>query len=195
MVVKLSLYVAINDERGTDMDVVGKCAESDDNSGETRGSNSNINSILCLVTNFHSLIYHPITAKFNHCMQSSSLRHTGDSRIKEISILLKSESHVYISKAGDYLITDSLVERGPILLDVPNGRNELVIAAYSTQIIPKLYPIVGLCKEILGIALPPPVPLDLPKLSVKKKITSVISYQHQQVVREKPFKTCIFWFN
>ena len=57
----------IVDERGIDMDVVGKCAESDDNSGETRGSNSNINSILCLVTNLHPLIYHPITAKFNHC--------------------------------------------------------------------------------------------------------------------------------
>ena len=37
------------------------------------------------------------------------------------------------------------------------------------------------------IALPPPVPLDLPKLGVSKKITL---HQHQQVViREEPLKT------
>jgi len=48
------------------------------------------------------------------------------------------------------------------------------MAAYSTQSIPKLYPIVGLRKELPDIALPPPIPLDLPKLSSQtKKLTSV----------------------
>ena len=76
---------------------------------------------------------------------------------------------MYTSK-GEYLINDSLTERGPILLDIPNGRNELVMAAYSTQSIPKLYPIVGLRKELPGIALPPPIPLDLPKINVSRKL-------------------------
>ena len=78
-------------------------------------------------------------------------------------------------------------ERGPIMLDVPNGRNELVMAAYSTQSIPKLYPIVGLRKELPGIALPPPIPLDLPKINLSRKVTSIIS--HQQVVREQQLRT------
>ena len=46
------------------------------------------------------------------------------------------------------------------------------MAAYSTQSIPKLYPIVGLRKELPGIALPPPIPLDLPKLSQSRKVIS-----------------------
>ena len=102
-------------------------------------------------------------------------------------MLLKSPA-MYTSK-GDYLIGDSysLAERGPILLNVPNGRNELVMAAYSTQSIPKLYPIVGLHKELPGIALPPPIPLDLPKINFSRKVTSIIS--HNQVVREQPMKT------
>ena len=52
------------------------------------------------------------------------------------------------------------------------NKNELVMAAYSTQSIPNLYQIVGLCKELPGIALPSPIPLDLPKLSQSRKITS-----------------------
>ena len=51
----------------------------------------------------------------------------------------------------------------------------------------KLYPIVGLCKELPGIALPPPIPLDLPKMYPNKKVTSIVS--HQQVVREQAVKT------
>ena len=92
------------------------------------------------------------------------------------------------SSKGDYLIGDgySLAERRSILLDVPNGRNELVMAAYSTQSIPKLYPIVGLRKELPGIALPPPIPLDLPKIDFSRKVTSIIS--HQQVIRKQPIK-------
>ena len=104
-----------------------------------------------------------------------------------MGFMLPKSPAMYSSK-GDYLIGDSysLAERGPILLDVPNGRNELVMAAYSTQSIPKLYPIVGLRKELPGIALPPPIPLDLPKINFSRKVTSIIS--HNQVVREQPMK-------
>ena len=98
---------------------------------------------------------------------------------------LPKSSSVYTNK-GEYLIGDSLTERGPILIDVPTGRNELVMAAHSTQSIPKLYPIVGLRKELPGIALPPPIPLDLPGLNVTRKVTSITS--HQQAVREQPIK-------
>ena len=38
------------------------------------------------------------------------------------------------------------------------------MAAHSTQSIPKLYPIVGLREELPGIALPSPIPLDLPEV-------------------------------
>ena len=93
--------------------------------------------------------------------------------MREASILLKSPaaatSRFHTNKADDYLINDSLTEWGYILLDVPNRHNELMMAAYSTQSIPKLYPIVGLCKEMPGIALPPPIPLDFPKPSPIKK--------------------------
>ena len=65
------------------------------------------------------------------------------------------------------LICDGLKEKGPILLDIPGRPNELVLDAFYTQSIPKLYPIVGLRKELPAIALPPPVPLDLPKLPGK----------------------------
>ena len=100
-----------------------------------------------------------------------SLRH--DNRMREVAtktnamgmgIMLPTSPIVYSSK-GNYRFGDSLTERGPILLDLSNGRNELVMAAYSTQSIPKLYPIVGLYKELSGIALPPPIPLDLPKIN------------------------------
>ena len=36
------------------------------------------------------------------------------------------------------LVINSLTERAPILLDIPNGRNELVMAPCSAQSIPKL---------------------------------------------------------
>ena len=122
-----------------------------------------------------------------------SLRH--DNRMREVAtktnamgmgIMLPTSPIVYSSK-GDYRFGDSLAERGPILLDIPNGRNELVMAAHSTQSIPKLYPIVGLRKELPGIALPPPIPLDLPKINLSRKVTSITS--HQQVVREQPIRT------
>ena len=81
----------------------------------------------------------------------------------------------------DLNLTDGYNERGPILLDIPNGRNELVMAAHSTQEVPKLYPIVGLRKEMPGIALPPPIPLDLPKIGGNKKTkTATIQYQSSQ---------------
>ena len=104
-----------------------------------------------------------------------------------MGFMLPKSPAVYTSK-GDCLIGDSysLAERRPILLDAPNGRNELVMAAYSTQSIPKLYPIVGLRKELPGIALPPPIPLDLPKINFSGKVTSIIS--HQQVVSEQLIK-------
>ena len=102
-----------------------------------------------------------------------------------MGITLPKSSAVY---KEDYLLNDSRKERGPILLDISaDGRNELIMAAYSTQSIPKLYPIVGLRKELPGIALPPPIPLDLPKLHPSKKVTSIAS--HQKVVREQAVKT------
>ena len=95
---------------------------------------------------------------------------TEESKVRETALLLKSptaaNSGLCTSK---YLINDSLTERVSILLDVPNRRSELVMAAYSIQSIPKLYPIVGLHKELPGITLPPLIPLDLPKLSHIKK--------------------------
>ena len=69
-----------------------------------------------------------------------------------MGIMLPTSPIVYSNK-GDYRIGDSLTETGPILLDVPNGWNELVMAAHSTQSISKLYPIVGLCKKLSGITL------------------------------------------
>ena len=96
---------------------------------------------------------------------------------------------VYTNKE-DYLINDGRKEKGPILLDIPaGGQNELVMAAYSTQSIPKLYPIVGLLKELPGIALPPPIPLDLPKIPLVSKKVNITS--HQQLVREQPLVTVL----
>ena len=47
---------------------------------------------------------------------------------KKWAVLLKSPaatySRFYTSKAGEYLINDSLTESGSILLDIPNGQNE-----------------------------------------------------------------------
>ena len=107
---------------------------------------------------------------------------------KGMNIVLSSSPAMYTSEScQDCLLGNIVTERGPILLDIPNGRNELVMAAYSTQSIPKLYPIVGLRKELPGIALPPPIPLDLPKINLSRKVTSITS--HQKVVREQPIKT------
>ena len=78
---------------------------------------------------------------------------------------------------GDRLINDSLKERGPILLDIPDGQNEVVMAAHFSLSIPKLWPIIGLCKELPGIALPQPIPLELPKPSLSRKVKSNILYQ------------------
>ena len=121
-----------------------------------------------------------------------TLRH-GSSKTREAAVktnfggitLLKSLPG-YASRT-DYLLGDNLKERGPILLDIPNGNNELVMAAYSTQSVPKLYPIIGLRKELPGIALPPPIPLDLPKLNLNKKLKSTSS--QQQLLREQLKKT------
>ena len=71
---------------------------------------------------------------------------------------------------------DGPKEKGTILLDIPGGPNELVMAAFSTQSIPKLYPIVGFRKELPAVAPPPPVPLDLPKLP-GKRVKNVKSYK------------------
>ena len=97
-----------------------------------------------------------------------------------MGFMLPKSPAMYTSKR-DYLIGDSysLAERGPILLDVPNVRNELVMAAYYTQSIPKLYPIVGLCKEL-------PSSTHSFRLNINRKVTSIIS--HQQVVSEQPIK-------
>ena len=73
------------------------------------------------------------------------------------------------------LVINNLTERDPILLDIPNGQNELVMTPCSAQSIPKLYPIVGLCKELPGIALPPPIPLDLPEINLTRKVTNVVT--------------------
>ena len=112
----------------------------------------------------------------------------GGTEVREVAvkpifdITLSKSLAGYRSKANHF-ISDDLKERGPILLDLPEGNNELVMAAYSTQSVPKLYPIVGLRKELPGIALPPPIPLDLPKLNLSKKVKSITL--HQQVVREQ----------
>ena len=100
------------------------------------------------------------------------------------SLPTKSPGAGIYTTTTDLNLTDGYNERGPILLDIPNGRNELVMAAHSTQEVPKLYPIVGLRKEMPGIALPPPIPLDLPKIGGNKKTKSVtIQYQGQQSER------------
>ena len=104
-----------------------------------------------------------------------------------MSIMPPRPPAMYTTNKRDYSISDSLKDRGPILLDATSGPNELVMAAHSTQSIPKLCPIVGLRKELPGIALPPPIPLDLPKISLNRKVKSITS--HQQVVREKPLQT------
>ena len=178
-------------KRGIDVDHTnGSSSDSDEDDNEDpRGKN--FNSALNSNRQYSFSTGLPSYGNRAKSLQPASIRRTDESKVREAAVLLKSpaatNSRFYTSKAGEYLISDNLAERGPILLDVPNGRNELVMAAYSTQSIPKLYPIVGLRKELPGIALPPPIPLDLPKLSQIKKVTSITS--HQQVVREQPVQT------
>ena len=176
-----------NKERGIDTDYTSSSSssESDEDSRSSEvNNNSAINSSISTY-NDRQLLSSGLPSH-NGRVKLTQPRRTDD-RIREAAILLKlpaTTNRVHTSKAGDYLMTDSLTERGPILLDILNGRNELVMAAYSTQSIPKLYPVVDLCKELPGIALPPPIPLDLPKLSQSKKVASITS--HLQVVREQP---------
>ena len=87
----------------------------------------------------------------------------------------------------DSLINDIMKEREPILLDAPNGHNELVMAAHSTQSIPKLWPIIGLHKELPGIALPPPTSLELPKINQNRKMTN--NRTHQKAIKEQTYKS------
>ena len=52
-----------------------------------------------------------------------------------MGIALNKSPAMYSSK-GEYLISDSLTERGPILLDVPNdGTNYIVMTVCHTQIV------------------------------------------------------------
>ena len=55
-----------------------------------------------------------------------------------------------------------------------------MIAAMWTQEVPKVHPIVGLRTEMPGIALPPPILLDLPVLGGKKKTKYAQVDRHQQ---------------
>ena len=135
----------------------------------------------------HSLQNHPQYKSMATSVNTSLIPEITAGKIREVAvtkpfIIPPQSPAIYINK-GDYLIGNSSKERRPILLDVPEGNNELVMAAYSTQSIPKLYPIVGLRKELPGIALPPPVPLDLPNLNLNKKMKSTSS--HQQVFIKK----------
>ena len=124
-----------------------------------------------------------LTPQTSASISHVALKHEGKTNSKSTNFMLPKSS-----SKGDYLIGDSysLAERRPILLDVPNGRNELVMATYSTQSNPKLHPIVGLHKALPGIALPPPIPLDLPKIKFSRKATSIPS--HQQLVGKQPLK-------
>ena len=127
---------------------------------------------------YKSAVYTNLTPQTSVGIDHISVRH--DNRMGEVATkcnamgmgtMLPTSPIVYNSK-GDYRFGDSSTERGPILLDVPNGRNELVMVAHSTQSIPKLYQIVVLHKESPGIALPPHIPLDLPKMNLTREVTS-----------------------
>ena len=64
-----------------------------------------------------------------------------------------------------------------MLLDIPDGSIELPMAAFSTQSVPKTLPHYWLTQKDAGIALPPPVPLDMPDLNLNKKVKSITSHQ------------------
>ena len=182
---------------------------SDSSSDENNNNGKGERGIHTSLSHYHSHTpqqhssprYHSLSAAVNTNITPQTAAGTGligskhDDRIQEIAttkpifMLPKSPANDMYASKGEHLISDSLTEKGPILLDIPNGCNELVMAAYSTQSIPKLYPIVGLRKELPGIALPPPIPLDLPKIHTIKKVASIAS--HQQVVREQPVKSSV----
>ena len=157
------------------------CGDESDSSSDQSDSNSDQVKIkeefiqiiaTCLVSNSASKSLSAVVNTSLTSQISALIGSKHDGKMREVASNSKTlyeygcqvASHVYTSK-GKYLINDSLTERGPILLGIPNGRNKLlVMAAYSIQSIPKLYPIVGFCKELPGIALPPPIPLDLSKM-------------------------------
>ena len=175
-----------------------KASDNDGSSDEDSTDEDESGILSSLVSHQHgsnpqrSLQNHPRCKSLATTVNTSLIPEITSGKIREVVaatnpfIIPPRSPAVYINK-GDYLITDSLKDRGPILLDIPDGNNELVMAAYSTQSVPKLYPIVGLRKELPGIALPPPVPLDLPNLNLNKKAKAIIP--HQQVVRERLNKT------
>ena len=144
-----------------------------------------------LLTTINTSLVPEASAGTGHVI--SSKRHS-EGKVREVATkpIMGTAHHkppsVYTSY-GNYLITDSLKgdglkERGPILLDVLDGQNELIMAAFSTLSIPKLYPIVGFRKELPGIALPPPIHLDLPK--VKDVKNARVTLHHDKMVKEKP---------
>ena len=89
-------------------------------------------------------------------------------------------------------VVESFGDRGPIILDIPGSKNELLMAGICTTAIPKLYPIVGLRKELPGIALPAPIPLDLPRIDLSRrkveKIESNIQATELEHCEELPSK-------
>ena len=114
---------------------------------------------------------------------------------KGTNIVLSNSPAMYTSEScQDCLLGNNGTESVPILLDTPNGQNELVMAAHSIPL-----KIFQNCTQLLDCAkscqafsalpppIPPPIPLDFQKISLSRKVTSITS--HQQVVREKPIRT------
>ena len=62
------------------------------------------------------------------------------------------------------MIGDSLTERGPVLIGIPTGQNEVIMAAPSTQNYILLLACIG--SYHADITLSPPIPLDLPELNL-----------------------------
>ena len=178
-------------------DNAGNDSDEDSSEDETGGHHGNLlthHSSIPQQSLPNSPRYKSLSAAVNTSLTpqtSAGTSHVGlkhEGKIGQAAGRINSKSMSKSSSKGDYLIgaSYSLAKRRPILLDVPNGRNELVMAAYSTQSIPKLDPIVGLHKKLPGIALPPPIPVDLPKINFSRKVTSIPS--HQQVVGKQPIK-------
>ena len=177
-------------------------SSSDDDSDDDNDEGSVVSSSL-LSHHHHSyksnFQHKSLTTSVNTSLRSparSGHTHEGNTReaaptaksFTSMGIAFLKPSNLYTNN-GDYLINDSFIERGPILLDIPNGRNELVMAAYSTQSIPKLQPIVGFRKELPGIALPPPMLLDLPKINLSKTNIASRIKSHQQMAVGQPLNT------
>ena len=162
---------------------------SSDSSSENDDDDDNNKDMVLTSHDYNSnpLLNHPTYKSQSTSLTSadtSSRRHSEDKvNVSAIPSFInivypKATSSVCTSK-GSYLISDgSLKERGPIFLDIPNGPNELVMGGYCTQSIPKLLPIVGFRKELPDIAIPPPIPLDLPKL-IGKKVKSGVNSCHE----------------